>query len=166
MMIVVIVMTLVMRLMLTVARKPVDSRLQRRRVELITKAKRHIEFTARNEAPVNEAESRRANSEAMRKEQVDDETLKGGFSLAKCGKGNFVIHDGILYRNEKILGQNFMQLCLPKGRRLEVFTMAHDMFGGHLGAKKTQERFRLSFAWPTLASDVKKYCESCETCQN
>ena len=43
--------------------------------------------------------------------------------------------------------------------------MAHDTFGGHLGAKKTQERIRLSFAWPTLASDVKKYCESCGACQ-
>jgi transposase InsO family protein len=125
----------------------------------------HTEFTAENAAPVNEAESRRANSEAMRQEQADDETLKGWFSLAKRGKGNFVIHDGILYRNEKILGQNFMQLCLPKGRRTEVLTMAHDTFGGHLGAKKTQERIRLSFAWPTLASDVKKYCESCEACQ-
>jgi hypothetical protein len=86
------------------------------------------EFTAENAAPVNEAESHRANSEAIRKEQADDETLKGWFSLAKRGKGNFAIHDGILYRNEKILGQNFMQLCLPKGRRTEVLTMAHDTF--------------------------------------
>ena len=121
--------------------------------------------TADNVGDMNVADSRRANSEAMRTEQANDETLKGWFSLAKRGKGNFVIHDGILYRNERILGQNFMQLCLPRGRRAEVLTMAHDTFGGHLGARKTQERVRLSFTWPTLASDVKKYCESCEACQ-
>jgi hypothetical protein len=34
-----------------------------------------------------------------------------------------------------------------------------------LDTKKTQERIRLFFAWPALASDVKKYCESCEACQ-
>jgi len=35
--------------------------------------------------------------------------------------------------------------------------MAHDTFGGHLGEKRTRERIRLSFTWPTLISDCKKY---------
>ena len=116
-------------------------------------------------SPRDETNSRRASAEAMRKEQMNDETLKGWISLAKRGKGNFIFQDGLLYRNEKILGQNFTQLCLPKNRRAEVLTLAHDTFGGHLGAKKTQERIRLSFAWPTLASDVKRYCETCKQCQ-
>ena len=67
---------------------------------------------------------------------------------------------------EKILGQSFSQLCLPKSRRSQVLELAHDTFGGHLGEKRTRERIRLSFTWPTLTSDCKRYCQTCTVCQN
>ena len=44
--------------------------------------------------------------------------------------------------------------------------LAHEIYAGHLGAKKTKERIKLSFTWPTIASDVQKTCESCHQCQN
>jgi len=43
--------------------------------------------------------------------------------------------------------------------------MAHDTAGCHLRAKKTKEKIKLSFTWPTIASDVQKVCESCHPCQ-
>ena len=43
--------------------------------------------------------------------------------------------------------------------------LAHEIYAGHLGAKKTKERIKLSFTWPTIASDVQKTCESCHQCQ-
>ena len=43
--------------------------------------------------------------------------------------------------------------------------LAHEIYAGHLGAKKTKERNKLSFKWPTIASDVQKTCESCHQCQ-
>ena len=73
--------------------------------------------------------------------------------------------DGLLYHTEKILGQVFSQLCLPKTRRTQVLELAHDSFGGHLGQKRTCERIRLSFTWPTLTSDCKRYCQTCVACQ-
>ena len=73
--------------------------------------------------------------------------------------------DGLLYHAEKILGQSFSQLCLPKTRRTQVLELAHDTFGGHLGEKRTRERIRLSFTWPTLTSDCKRYCQTCVVCQ-
>ena len=54
---------------------------------------------------------------------------------------------------------------LPVNRRLEVMKLAHEIYAGHLGAKKTKERIKLSFTWPTIASDVQKTCESCHQCQ-
>ena len=42
--------------------------------------------------------------------------------------------------------------------------LAHEIYTGHLGVKKTKERIKLSFMWPTIASDVQKTCESCHQC--
>jgi len=44
-----------------------------------------------------------------------------------------------LYRNYKYLGQNYEQLVLPVNRRQEVMRLAHEIYAGHLGAKKTKE---------------------------
>jgi hypothetical protein len=81
---------------------------------------------------------RRASVDFMRKIQMEDEGL---VVISETRKGNFIIKDGIRYRDEKILGQSFTQLCLPKGRRAEVLTMAHDTFGGSLDAKGPRNAF-------------------------
>ena len=114
---------------------------------------------------LSNSDSRKANAETLRQEQLADESLKGWWGLANKQKGNFVVQDGLLHHKEKILGQEFSQLCLPKDRRLQVLNLAHDTFGGHLGAKRTRDRIRLSFTWPTLTSDCKRYCQTCESCQ-
>ena len=75
------------------------------------------------------------------------------------------MYEGVLYRNYKYLGQNYEQLVLPINRRQEVMRLVHEIYAGHLGAKKTKERIKLSFTWPTIASDVQKACESCHQCQ-
>ena len=36
---------------------------------------------------------------------------------------------------------------------------------GHLGKKKTAERVKKRFYWPTLHKDVENYCKTCEECQ-
>jgi len=85
--------------------------------------------------------------------------------LAKRDKAGYFVRDGILYRKEKILGQEFEQLCLPESRRAEAIKLAHQMGGGYLAAKKTKERLKLSFAWPTIAADVTHACQVCDECQ-
>jgi len=65
-----------------------------------------------------------------------------------------------LYRNYKYPSQNCEQLVLPVNRRQEVMRLAHEIYAGRLGAKKTKERIKLSFTWPTVASDVQKACQS------
>ena len=107
----------------------------------------------------------KANAETLRQDQLEDDTLKGWGSLAKRGKGGFIEKDSLLYHIEKILNQTFSQLCLPKSRRSQVLKLAHDTFGGHFREKRTRERIRLSFAWPSLTSDCKRYCQTCTVCQ-
>ena len=108
---------------------------------------------------------RKASADTLKQEQLADKSLKLCWSLAQRGKGNYFVRDGILYRLERILGQEFEQLCLPSGRRTEAIKLAHETFGGHLAAKKTKARLKLSFTWPTIASDVQRACETCDTCQ-
>ena len=63
------------------------------------------------------------------------------------------------------MGQDYEQLVLPVNRRPEVMKLAHEIYAGHIGAKKIKERIKLSFTWPTIAADVQKTCESCHQCQ-
>ena len=87
------------------------------------------------------------------------------WSLADRHKAGYYVRDGVLYRNYKYLGQDYEQLVLPVNRRSEVMKLAHEIYASHLGAKKTKERIKLSFTWPTIASDVQKTCESCHLCR-
>ena len=56
------------------------------------------------------------SSSVVAQEQQNDETLKGCFKLAEKGKGHFVTHNGLLYHQDKILGQAVSQLVVPKSR--------------------------------------------------
>jgi len=50
----------------------------------------------------------------MSKKQLDDETLKGWWSLAKRGKGGFFVKDNILYHVEDF-GPKFFSAVFAKG---------------------------------------------------
>ena len=101
--------------------------------------------------------------DALREEQLADDSLKRCWSWANLGKGNFYIRNGILYHLDQVLGQRVEQLCLPKGRRLQVCKLAHDLC--HQGYKKTKEKIRLSFYWDSMNKTVKEYVDSCVDCQ-
>ena len=99
-------------------------------------------------------------------EQQQDVTLSDCWSMARQGKGNFVVSRGLLYRKDKIEGQSVCQLCVPTARRDSVLKLAHDsVYGGHLGERKTCQRIKLSFYWPGLKRSVMDYVMSCQDCQ-
>ena len=108
---------------------------------------------------------RKASAEILRRDQRSDRSLIHCWSLADRHKAGYYVRDGVLYRNYKYLGQDYEQLVLPVNRRSEVMKLAHEIYAGHLGAKKTKERIKLSFTWPTVASDVQQTCKSCHQCQ-
>jgi hypothetical protein len=44
--------------------------------------------------------------------------------------------------------------------------LANDnILSGHLGIRKTQDRILTHFVWPSVYSDIRRYCRSCEVCQ-
>ena len=83
---------------------------------------------------------RKASAEVLKAAQRSDKSLAGCWSLA-----GYFVHDGVLYRHQKIFGQDYEQLVLLFGRRAEVIKIARQTFGRHLAAKKTKERIKLSF---------------------
>ena len=83
--------------------------------------------------------------------------------MAEQGKGNFLVHNDLLYHTDQVLGQKVKQLCLPQNRRVGVMKLAHDVC--HEGYKRTKEKIRKSFFWNSLGHDVKTFTDSCDSCQ-
>jgi len=67
---------------------------------------------------------RTASTQQLIKEQCEDKSLANCWSLAQRGKADYFVRNDILYRKEKILGQEFEQLCLPMSRRAEAIKLA------------------------------------------
>lgn len=111
-------------------------------------------------------EDNTAAKTAFAGEQRGDASLEGAWEQARVGTHGMVIEEGLLFRSEVIDGRPCKQLVLPESRRREVLVLAHDRpCGGHFSQKKTNQRIRSAFFWPNLASDVRKYCQSCHSCQ-
>ena len=88
---------------------------------------------------VDMSDPRKASAEILRREQRSDRSLIHCWSLADRHKAGYYVRDGVLYRNYKYLGQDYEQLVLPVNRRSEVMKLAHEIYAGHLGAKKTKK---------------------------
>jgi transposase InsO family protein len=113
----------------------------------------------------DQLQMRRANAETLKAEQLADDTLSNCWTLARANKGDYFIYDGLLYHRDNILGQPVSQLCLPLKRRAEVLKLAHDIHGGHLSFRKSRDRLRLTFYWPTLKTDLLRHLQRCFECQ-
>lgn len=79
---------------------------------------------------------------------------------------NFRFENGLLLLHE----HGFDRLCIPNvvktGRSVReiIISHAHSLLA-HLGTYKTLGVLRDHVWWKTMASDVRKYCETCETCK-
>jgi len=59
-------------------------------------------------------------------EQQQDASLADCWNMARQGKGNLVLSQGLLYRKDKVEGQPVCQLCVPTTRREPILKLAHD----------------------------------------
>ena len=111
-------------------------------------------------------ESMNDDASKLLDEQQQDASLADCWSMARQGKGNFVVSRGLLYRKDKIEGQPVCQLCVPMTRREPILKLAHDsVYGGHLGERKTCQSIKFSFYWPGMKKAVREYVMSCQHCQ-
>jgi len=103
------------------------------------------------------------NQESFLSKQVADESLKNAWTLAANGKGNFYVHDGLLYHHDKVLGQKVNQLCLPRSKIKDACQLAHGIY--HQGIKRTKEKIRSHFFWENMNKTVQEYVNGCLECQ-
>lgn len=98
-----------------------------------------------------------------------DGTLKPLFAkvfegpVEKClGRERFVIDNNVLYA----ANEEHKRLVVPADCRSLVIHLAHTfLWAGHLGRHKTYIRVSAHFYWPSMYTDIQKYCSTCPTCQ-
>ena len=93
---------------------------------------------------MEDIEQRKATAGQLIKEQQEDDSFYTWQKLATLGKGDFILDDGLLYKQVDIHGHPVRQLCLPTSRRKLAFKLAHST--SHLGTDKVYQRLRLTFA--------------------
>ena len=78
------------------------------------------------------SDGRVANTDILRQEQLNDESLKTAWNAAAKGKAGYTVENGLLYHTEKIvsIGEKCQQLCLPEQRRKAVLELAHCIRSG------------------------------------
>jgi transposase InsO family protein len=57
------------------------------------------------------------------------------------------------------------RIVVPASLQEQIIRQYHDpVFAGHQGVKRTQNRLKIHYFWPTLAKDVEEYIQKCESC--
>lgn len=83
----------------------------------------------------------------------------------------YYLEDGVLMRkwtprHAENEWSSVFQVVVPKSYREQVMSVAHDHeLSGHVGIRKTYDSLLKHFFWPSMKSDVAKFCRSCHACQ-
>ncbi|XP_062609261.1 uncharacterized protein LOC134271008 [Saccostrea cucullata] len=90
--------------------------------------------------------------------------------ISRNGKVGWLEKRGLLYReyqaSEKEGGKAFSQLIVPSKFRTIVMKLAHEsVMSGHLATGRTISRILSEFFWPGMQSEIKRFYQSCDTCQ-
>ena len=89
--------------------------------------------------------------------------LASASHTVKVGGTEYVLHNDVLYQ-EEIPGSR--RLVVPLSCRPLVLHLAHTIpWAGHLGHYKTYLRLGYRFFWPSMYTDVQRYCKACPECQ-
>ena len=87
---------------------------------------------------------------------------------------NYSLRNDILYHTPIIRSNTIVedipklkQLVMPSCLRDDLLKSYHDSLagGGHQGVDRTYQALKLKYFWPTMHGDVKRYVESCISCQ-
>jgi hypothetical protein len=78
------------------------------------------------------------------------------------------IQDGLIWRRRT--SHDYPKrnvIVLPQSLKQDVIEAAHgNVFAGHGGIPKTQDRIEQSYFWPSMTKDIAKHIEECTTCQH
>ena len=87
--------------------------------------------------------------------------FKKELSTDSSCKGYSLSLEGLLFYKNRVV------VLSQKSLIQELLYLYHDdQLAGHWGIDKTKELIERKFYWPTLATDVREYVLTCNTCQN
>jgi len=84
--------------------------------------------------------------------------------LARQATQYLVEQGQLLKKNKNHTEQPLRIITLPDRERI-LYDLHSSPFGGHFGLKKTIEKAKERYYWPTMGKDIKSYIESCDSCQ-
>jgi transposase InsO family protein len=74
-----------------------------------------------------------------------------------------VVKDNVLYREVLVNGVQLKLMYLPQALIPLILQQLHDN-AGHQGIERTVALIRERFYWPTIQTDVERYCKQCKRC--
>ncbi len=97
----------------------------------------------------------------------EDKQQKYVNNLISMSKNSFVGEDGVLYFVHVRANQRTRNaVVLPESLRSMVLLAAHNtLVSGHGGVDRTKERLFMSYYWPGIHEQTKRYVADCQVCQ-
>jgi hypothetical protein len=76
---------------------------------------------------------------------------------------HYIVQDNILYKRNK--NGDPLRVITKENLTKILYNMHNVPNAGHFGIKATMDKTRQRYFWPTMGEDIRKYIETCDTCQ-
>ena len=77
----------------------------------------------------------------------------------------YLVEQGQLFKKNKNNFEKPLRIITLQDRERILYDLHSSPLGGHFGLKRTIEKARERYYWPTMGQDIKSYIESCDSCQ-
>jgi hypothetical protein len=77
----------------------------------------------------------------------------------------YLVEQGQLFKKNKLNFEQPLRVITLLDREQILYDLHTSPLGKYFGLKKTIEKARERYYWPTMGNDVKRYIESCDSCQ-
>ncbi len=105
-----------------------------------------------------------AGRDVLKKEMLDDESLKTCRDLADRKINGYSWRDGVLIHSIVDIDNSVVdRFVLPVSRRCHVMSLAHDK-SAHVGVRGMRRLLGKRFTWPGLHADITSFVKLCDMC--
>ncbi len=105
-----------------------------------------------------------AGRDVLKKETLDDESLKTCWDLADSKINGYSWRDGVLIHSIVDIDNSVVdRIVLPVSRRCHVMSLAHDK-STHVGVRGIRRLLGKRFTWPGLHADITSFVKSYDMC--
>ena len=102
----------------------------------------------------------------LKRLERDPSWSKEEFERIRRKSYSFLLKDGLLWRRPKIVDGVPLRIVGDENTKRKILQESHDAeAAGHRGVQGTYDRIRGLYWWPGMYTEVRRYVETCETCQ-